>query len=213
MMSVPAQDPSASAPTAAVRSVTDPADLSAIHEPGTGVALWDRAPLASFQSWVDSLPVEHVPSMRTVLRPKAVPEAVDVAFEAAGTPEGAERDHLADDIAGLAEMFAGLMAVPYIRVRLENVRGDACTKFHLDRVVARLICTYRGPRTQYGLASARGDPTTIHNVPASVPAIFRGALSSAAQQCPVVHRSPPISGTGITRLVLVIDPIANMSDG
>jgi hypothetical protein len=213
MMSVSAHDAGDPALTASVRVVKDPAELSAIHEPGTGVALWDRALPPSLQSWLNSLPVEQVPSTRTVLRPRAVPEAVDVAFKAAGTPEGAERDRLADDIAGLAEMFAGLMAVPYVRVRLENLRGDACTKFHQDRVIARLICTYRGPGTQYGLAHADGDPTTIHDVPAGVPAIFRGALSPAADQPPVVHRSPAIAGTGRTRLVLVIDPVADLSEG
>jgi len=213
MMSMPAHDAADSALTAAVRVVKDPAHLSAIHEPGIGVAQWDRALPASLQTWINRLSVEQVPTMRTVLRPKAVPEAVDVAFAAAGTPEGQERDHLSDDIAGLAEMFAGLMAVPYVRVRLENVRGDACTKFHQDRVIARLICTYRGPGTQYGLAHADGDPTTIHDVPAGVPAIFRGALSPAADQPPVVHRSPAIAGTGRTRLVLVIDPVADLSEG
>ena len=105
------------------------------------------------------------------------------------------------------------MAVPYVRVRLENFRGDACTKFHQDRVIARLICTYRGPGTQYGLGQADGDPTTIHDVPAGVPAIFQGALSPAANQPPVVHRSPAIAGTGRTRLVLVIDPVAELSEG
>jgi len=213
MMSMPAHDAADSALTAAVRVVKDPADLSAIHEPGIGMALWDRAPLPSLQTWINRLSVEQVPTMRTVLRPKAVPEAIDVAFAAAGTPEVAERDHLSDDIAGLAEMFAGLMAVPYIRVRLENVRGDACTKFHLDRVVARLICTYRGPGTQYGLARADGEPTPVHSVPAGVPAIFRGALSPAADRSPLLHRSPQITGTGATRLVLVIDPIADLSEG
>ncbi len=213
MMSVPAHDAEDPALTTTVRIAKDLTELSAIHEPGTGVALWTRALPASLQSWLNGLPVEQVPSTRTVIRPSAVPEAVDVAFKAAGTPEGAERDRLADDITRLAEVFAELMAVPYVRVRLENVRDDACTKFHHDRVNARLICTYRGPGTQYGLASTNGDPTTIHDVPAGVPAIFRGALSPAADQLPVVHRSPAIAGTGRTRLVLVIDPVADLSEG
>ena len=196
-----------------VSAGADATALSAIHHPDIALAIWKRAPLGSFQSWINSLPPDQLPIMRTVLQPSAVHKAVVVASEQAGTTACAQRDRLAGDIAALAEAFCGLMAVSYVRVRLEAVHHDACTKFHHDRVHARLICTYRGPGTQYGIARADGDPCPVEELPTSVPAIFKGALASHSEDARFLHRSPPIKGTGMTRLVLVLDPIADFGEG
>ena len=39
---------------------------------------------------------------------------------------------------------------------------------------ARLICTYRGTSTQYGLANTAGDPETVHTVPTGTAIVLRG---------------------------------------
>ena len=64
--------------------------------------------------------------------------------EASGLPDGAERARLVDDAAALADIFAGLMRARHLRLRFDVVTTNACRKFHIDAVTARLICTYRG---------------------------------------------------------------------
>jgi hypothetical protein len=99
------------------------------------------------------------------------------------------------------------MAVEALHLRLEVVRDDACRKFHLDRVTARLLCSYRGAGTEYGRAAAGGAPTEIRHMATGDVAIFRGSLWPGDAPVDLVHRSPPLSGGSGVRLLLVLDPL------
>lgn len=107
---------------------------------------------------------------------------------------------LTADIVQLAERFAALMAVPNVRLRLERIETDACRKWHLDYTDLRLVVTYRGPGTQFRLSEAGA----IEQIAEQQVALFKGR-DFGAQHAMISHRSPPIAGTGIVRLVLVID--------
>ena len=72
---------------------------------------------------------------------------------------------------------------------------------------ARLVCTYRGTGTQYGTGLNGADPDRIFTVPPSSPIILRGTLWPEHPASGLLHRSPPIAGTGETRLLLVLDPV------
>ncbi|MEM9845122.1 MAG: DUF1826 domain-containing protein, partial [Pseudomonadota bacterium] len=132
--------------------------------------------------------------------------------DATGLPECDARVMLVDDVAALASIFASVMQSPYLRLRLDVISTNACRKFHVDTLTARLICTYRGSGTQYGIAAQGGEPRDIWNVPTGSPMILRGTLWPAPSKPGLLHRSPPIEGTGETRLVLVLDPIADLED-
>ena len=187
----------------------EPEGLSAIHHPGCAAAIWQRDPLPSFQSWIDSLEPECLPKARVILRPEDVRDAAFQICEACGTPDCGERGLLIDDAAALAELFAELMRVPCLRLRFDVVKNDACRKFHVDVVTARLICTYRGTGTQYGISTDGAEPGRIFTVPTGAPILLRGKLWPEQPTSGLLHRSPPIAGTGETRLVLVLDPITD----
>jgi hypothetical protein len=87
------------------------------------------------------------------------------------------------------------------------VTTNACRKFHVDAMAARLICTYRGTGTQYGQSRNGDDPKRVFTVPTGSAVLLRGSLWPSNRDCGLVHRSPPIEGTGETRLVLVLDPV------
>ena len=55
-----------------------------------------------------------------------VSDAVAGLCGAAGTPDCAERTRLIDNIAALADIFAGLMRPPFLRLRLIVVTTNAC---------------------------------------------------------------------------------------
>jgi hypothetical protein len=59
------------------------------------------------------------------------------------------RDVLASDIGALAVMMARILDVDHVRLRLDVADEVMCPKFHIDRVPARLLCTYRGAGTEY----------------------------------------------------------------
>ena len=184
-----------------------PEGLSALHRPGCAAAIWRRQPLPGVQSWIDGLDPEVLPPARVILRPAAVRDAASEVCDASGTPVGPERDRLVDDIAALAYIFAGLMRARWLRLRLDVVTTNACRRFHIDAVTARLVCTYRGTGTQYGISTDAAQPPRIFTVPTGAPILLRGTLWPENPRSGLLHRSPPIEGTGETRLVLVLDPV------
>ena len=189
-----------------------PEELAVIKRPDCPAAFWRRQPEPSFQSWIDTLAPEHFPSGRIVLRPEAVPDAMTQLCDNAGTPQCKSRAQLIDDISTLAEIFAELMDAQYLRLRLTPVTTNACRKFHIDAITARLICTYRGAGTQYGISTDGDDPKRVFSVPTGSPFVLRGTLWPEHPASGLLHRSPPIEGTDETRLVLVLDPIFDVED-
>ena len=125
-------------------------------------------------------------------------------------PAAEQLDVLVDDVAALADVFAAIMGVQYLRLRLDVVNDNACCKFHIDAVTARLVCTYRGTGTQYGISTDGQEPKRVFTVPAGCPIILRGTLWPDPPQSGLLHRSPPIEGTGETRLLLVLDPVSKI---
>ena len=109
---------------------------------------------------------------------------------------------LAEDIAVLASRFAALMNTTAVRIRIERVDSNTCKNVHTDYTDVRLITTYAGPGTDY---APHGDgDCCLERLQTGAVALFKGRTYAADHPaCP--HRSPPIAGTGASRLVLVID--------
>jgi hypothetical protein len=116
------------------------------------------------------------------------------------------------DVAAQARRFAELTGATALALKLERVTDDACRKLHHDYVAHRLVVTYRGQGTQWlpraleaalGAERLRVDDSWLHSVPRFSAALFTGRLLPGGN--PVLHRSPPIAGTGQVRLVLTIN--------
>lgn len=95
-------------------------------------------------------------------------------------------------------------------LRLDVVTRNACRRFHIDAVTARLVCTYRGTGTRYGVSTGGGEPRRVFTVPTGSPIVLRGMRWPETPLSGLLHRSPPIEGTGETRLVL--DPLDDPED-
>jgi len=144
--------------------------------------------------------------LRIVLQgpPERLRQELDQIFE----------DHPAfrNDIPVLLERFVALAGTDLARVRVERIAGDACRRWHADNLVLRLLCTYVGPGTQIlpmpeaAPVLAGGEPTTTAtawSVRTGDVVVLPGRRHPTA--APVIHRSPPIAGSGDVRLLLVID--------
>jgi hypothetical protein len=184
-----------------------PEGLTPFLKPGCAAALWQREVLPIFQQWIDDLDPTCLPRGRLILRPETTRQAVAELCGMSGMPASPHRNLLVDDIAALAKIFVDLTNTRWLRLRLDVVTTNACRKFHIDAVRARLVCTYRGTGTQYGNSKDGQEPTRIVTVPTGAPILLRGTLWPSETDTPLLHRSPPIEGTGEARLVLVLDPI------
>lgn len=184
-----------------------PEGLSEIHQPDCAAAIWRRNPLPDFQSWINALEPDQLPCARVVLRSEDVRDAVDQICEASGTPDCRERERLVDDTAALADIFARLIRAPYLRLRFNVITANAYQEIQTDAVTARLVCTYRGTGTQYGISNDGAEPRRVFTVPTVAPILLRGALWPEHPKFGLLHRLSPIEGTGETRLLFALDPV------
>jgi hypothetical protein len=96
---------------------------------------------------------------------------------------------------------------------------DDCRRYHVDRTHLRLLCTYRGPGTEWltndqveRLAQASGAPNEEiirFGEPSQFEPFWVGILKGDAfpgnARHGLVHRSPPIKGSGQTRVLFCLD--------
>ena len=102
-----------------------------------------------------------------------------------------------------------------MRIRLEAITGPACHRWHSDAVGLRLLCTYRGPGTEWlpiagGARAARGiDPKALPcergQVATGAVAILKGEGFRGNAGFGCIHRSPPAGPGERARLLLCID--------
>ncbi|MEE4011904.1 DUF1826 domain-containing protein [Roseibium sp. FZY0029] len=184
----------------------DPDILADIREPGVAAAIWRRTPEPEFQKWIDALPPDSLPELRTVVPVHLAEAAVMAACESHGVPACEMRDTLASDVGALALMLAKTLTVRLVRLRLDVSEDVMCPKFHLDNVCARLLCTYRGAGTEYVPENVAHESGRIRQVPPGGVAIFRGRHWTCEERTALLHRSPVATPESGPRLLLVIDP-------
>lgn len=204
----------------------DPEVLERVLAPGVGIAIWQRSGAPALARELAGLPSDPFSDLRATLSPDALPDRLGDTLgrllAAAGADPGA-LPHWIADLAGLTERFlalaAALPAPRPVTLRLETLTQDGCRRFHVDRTRLRLLCTYRGPGTEW-LARRQVDRAALDNhLPNE--AIARGGTARRLQPFWVgvmkgadfpgeegggqVHRSPPIAGTGAIRLLACLD--------
>jgi hypothetical protein len=102
------------------------------------------------------------------------------------------------------------------RVTWSAFAGQPCRKFHRDSLLFRLVTTFRGPGTEWGLDEQLvGRDETVTGVPIFTaglyePLLLPGKLAPLGIAPGVIHRSPPQDG-GAVRLVLRVDALPLVS--
>ena len=179
----------------------DPAVLARILEETVHLVLWTRARPKGLD-WLDKLDFSEIDDVQESLALTDAAATLPAALERAGYPAGVRAAVLAAEIAALARRFVRIMGGDTVRLRLDIVETDACRKFHMDNVTARLLMPLTEPGTQWIEAGA-GAEAPINHVAAGTVGLFKGRMW--AETPAILHRSPPIAGTGAARLLLVLD--------
>ncbi|WP_081368825.1 DUF1826 domain-containing protein [Granulibacter bethesdensis] len=170
---------------------------------------------------LECTPDGSLPEMRVIGPSSGMAAAVEeVGREAAFGPAWL-RVWLAQDIMALGRLFQAITGAKELLVRLEAIRTDACRRFHADHVHHRLTCTYRGPGTQWIQPDMATEweqgkawpASAIRQAQTGTVTIMRGRRAETAQKPALLHRSPPVAGSGITRLFLAIDDATDHDNG
>ncbi len=181
--------------------------LTAIHHPSCTLALCPRSMPKTLAPWLDALPEDDLPDGRLLLRVGDAPAALADIFLDMSLPDDGPAQALRHDIVNQIERFAAIAGSTEVDMRLQCIRHDACKKFHRDHARLRLICCYRGPTTEWvpaghgqeALDRQQAYAGPLNHFPRFAVALFKGHEQG------VVHRSPPIAGTGNIRLFLCLN--------
>lgn len=125
-----------------------------------------------------------------------------------------------NDIKGLLLQFEELSGAKSFRLLLSTVNTNMCSRFHTDMNDLRLLCTYSGPGTVWlsenninrDALETYGDNETIvkdksqiNYAKTGAVVLLKGAVYPLKGTKAIVHRSPTIEETGMSRLLLRID--------
>ena len=196
----------------------EPLGLTRIFDPEVQLAQWRRPAEPVIADWLAAHASDLGSGLRQTLAPGQQPDLDRL-------PAGAGRDALAADITLLADMLAELLDATNIGYRIEVVGKAMCPRLHVDRVGIRLLCTYRGPGTEWvedasvdrrflGAASGgQPDETSglllpghrIEAIPPFAVALLKGSLWQGNAGQGIVHRSPAIATEQAPRVLLAMD--------
>ena len=191
--------------------------LAAISNPGVELVIWRRALPLCLQAWLERMDASCLPDIRVLVQPSDLRRALEPHLDHCGMPPGDMRDLLLGDVGDLVLEFARITQSDLVDVRLERVSHDACWKFHRDCVESRLLTTYRGPATEWvqpihaewALREQKSYKGPLERLRVHDVAIFKGSCVESGGG--IVHRSPPIAGTGCTRLLLCLNKLSAAS--
>ena len=193
--------------------------LHEVLRPGIGIAVWQRELAPAVRDAMAALyALMPLHRLFTLDADDDAASALDHALVGFGQlPESSSRAWR-DDLLGLIAHARGLAPQTAVRVRIETKVNDGCRLFHADNVPLRLICTYRGPGTQWlpedafdrdGLRRGSNDLvldwSAVRELAAGDVAVMKGLrFPGAGVTDTLVHRSPS-AGAAQPRVVAVID--------
>ncbi|MCC2977095.1 DUF1826 domain-containing protein [Sphingomonas sp. PL-96] len=186
----------------AIASSEAPAILETILLPETELAIWRRPVAPALVAAISATDLGRIDDLDQPFAIEGLDSALHAALGAAG--HETTRAPLTVELTALARRFARVMDCEHLRIRVNVVETDACRKFHKDFVTARLLLTLAGPATQW-IDGRDGDAAEIRSLAAGDVALVKGRRWSPEGS--ILHRSPPILGTGVRRLVVAIDPV------
>lgn len=211
-----------------IRQVADLVDLTCVFEPEVQVVCLRRKPNPFIASSLDDL--ARAGTLRSGFRTAL----------SAGAPLGADAlwglpacGELQADVALLLELYADLLGCPTLGLRFEVTERAMCPRFHVDRVGIRLLCTYRGPATEWlddtwadrsmlGGGGSRlpdeasglmRDPERVGRAEPFDLVLLKGCAWPGNELRGAIHRSPVVPAEVTPRVLVSIDALWTQARG
>ena len=207
--------------SSAICFVKKPTDLKKkIKSQEVQLAVWRRPPPAFVTALSDpTLEPEGLPEWIGMVTPGTVKTMKkELMAQEKRALSDDDIDDLVNEVQLLVSTFSMVSGSKSVFVKLEVVDDDGCAFWHQDCVDFRLVATYRGPCTEcvhpdFSKATLRRrqyDSKHAQSLSHHDVALFKGRGEtqegdSLLNHPGVVHRSPRIEGSGIYRVVLVLD--------
>jgi hypothetical protein len=208
--------------TGAIRRIADLVDLTCVFEPEVQVVWLRREPNRAIACTLDDLVrAGTLGGGFRIALPAGAPLGAD------GLPGLPDRSALHADIAFLLELYADLVGCSTVGLRFEVTERAMCPRFHTDRVGIRLLCTYRGPATEWlddtwadrsklGRGAGRlcdeasglmCDPTRVGRAEPFDLVLLKGCAWPGNEQRGAIHRSPVVPTEATPRVLVTIDAL------
>lgn len=189
-----------------------PSGLEDILESSKNILISPWEPSSELKNTLDQCPYDQLPESDKIVEPAEIPLLSDSLESPLGKRILAELGPTISD-------FAALQPQQKIRVMLMRTLGRTCPLFHVDRVSLRMLCTLRGPGTEWladhdvvrkglghgdnGKVLPSGRP--IYSVPPYHICVLKGESFKGNSGRGIVHRSPSVPGNSKGRLYLRVD--------
>ena len=192
--------------------------LHRILEPGVNLSLWQRPVQSAIAQELSSLQASDLPDVRCSTSSSSFDDDVCGLLRRQGLDSTAFTSWRLD-LRKLADLYFSVSENRRVKMRLETTDANNCHRFHADRTRLRLLCTYRGPGTEW-LTEAQVDRWSLSNGSANEDiirfgeptrfmsfwvGIMKGSAYPGNAGHGLVHRSPPIAGSGQTRVLFCLD--------
>lgn len=190
-----------------INVVDGPEGLATIYRKSCAATIWERTPSPRFQDWIDGIPAETLPRIRTTLQPGAVRRAMYEICQISKMEDTKERQMLVDDVSAMAHIFADLTEAPFLRLQMTVMDADTHSQLLSCAGSFRLVCTYRGADLEYSTTVKGNGVQAIRTVKTGSPVLLRGGHWSSTSRAGLKSQFAPASETGDIRLVLCLDPV------
>lgn len=211
-------NPVFTAPTLPHVAGNQPDVLHQILTPGVNLSLWRRPTQTATTQELATLAPSDLADVRCPTSRDAFDEDVSTLLQQQDLDPLALK-HWRVDLHRLADLYFSVSEDRDVTLRLVTTGDDECRRFHVDRTHLRLLCTYRGPGTEWltneqvdRLAQCTGAPNEDIircGEPSQLDPFWVGIMKGDAYPgnagYGLVHRSPPIAGSGQTRVLFCLD--------
>jgi hypothetical protein len=205
-------------PTSPHPAGEQPEVLQRILDLGVNLCLWQRPVQQAVRRELSSLQASNLPDVRCLTSLDSFDDDVALLLQQQGLDPMAF-SNWRSDLRRLANLYFSISDDRDVTLRLVTTDDDDCSRYHVDRTHLRLLCTYRGPGTEWlsndqvdRLAQGTGAPNEEiirFGEPSRFEPFWVGILKGDAYPgnagYGLVHRSPPITGSGLTRVLFCLD--------
>jgi hypothetical protein len=191
------------------RRVAELADLVEIFESGVQVCSWQREIDPAIGDYLSQL---HATRELQVI--ETLSQAANPKLD--GLPKEPFRSSLDEDLSLLREVVCELLGCTATGLRFARIGHAMCPGWHVDQVGIRLVCTYRGPGTQWLedqevdradlRADGLDDGAFIQAAPGEI-VLLKGSLWQGNAAFGAVHRSPDLASSEALRTLITLDPL------
>lgn len=193
--------------------------LAAIRDCGTTMTIHPRVGDTAITTFLNHRALADFCCLRCEVHNVGAEVRIERELEREGLPAGFGRRAFCADIARLVTTFSRLSGASTVKLRLDRITDDACRLFHPDNVPVRLVCTYRGPATQWlpedscdraGIGSGDNDTivrdwSRVQSLRPFWVGVMKGERWPGHSGGGLLHRSPPLEENA-WRMFLALDP-------